>query len=159
MAARACHGRDMRTLFEARVDEASAGRVRIALRVASAEVTRLWTSKTFALSLLLEPILLAGREPPPALTAVLPLAAIKGYDLAAWKRAAPKIVTACTIDGVAPPLPAFREELAALDGTGVAALLASDRVPVATITIRVKAGMAAHLAAGLTWSSGACDLP
>lgn len=43
-----------------------------------------------------------------------------------------------TLEQVSPALPAFRQELAACDPSGLAALLASDRAPVATYRIGVK---------------------
>ncbi|MFO0680546.1 MAG: hypothetical protein U0234_00780 [Sandaracinus sp.] len=149
----------MGELFRAQVDEVAEKSVRLSLRVVSADVTRLWVSKSFALSLLLEPIVLGTCEPPAALAAVLPRDRIVGLDLAAWKKAASKVVTACTIERVAPSLPDFRAELATLDDTALAALLGSDRTPVARYRIGVKAGMASHLSPGMTWGSAACDLP
>lgn len=149
----------MSELFRAEVLEASERSVRVSLRVASAEVTRLWMSKSFALSLLLEPIVLGVREPGPALSALLPREQITGIDLPAWKKAASKVVTGCTIEAVAPSVPDFRARLATLDATGIEALLASGDVPIATYRIGVKKGMAAHLSVGLTWPSGACDIP
>lgn len=149
----------MSELFRAQVDEVSEKMVRISLRVVSAEVTRLWTSKSFALSLLLEPIVFGSREPSATLAAALPRDRIVGVDLAAWKKAASKVVTACTVERVAPSLPDFRAAIAALDAAGIAELLASDRAPVASYRIGVKKDMASHLSPGLTWPSGACDIP
>lgn len=149
----------MSEFFRAQVDEVAEKIVRISLRVVSSEVTRLWTSKSFALSLLLEPIVLGSREPSPTLAAVLPPDLIVGVDLAAWKKAASKIVTSCTAERVAPSIPDFRATIAALDAAEIAALLASDRAPVARYRIGVKKDMASHLSPGLSWPSAACDIP
>lgn len=147
----------MSALFRAEVLAIAPRRAQIRLTVVSAEVQRLWTTKSFALSLLLEPIFFGQAEPSEELLAIVPRAAIDGLDMATWKRAAPRVVTACTV-AVDRPFADHLAELAKLDGDGLAEYFARGRAPVATVSIGSKPGVATHLTRGLTWDSAACDI-
>lgn len=151
----------MTALFRAEVTEVADRQICIRIRIASAEVHRLWTTKSFALSFLLEPIFFGQAALPEALGAVIPQGEIDDFDTRVLAKRAAKVVTTCEIESVEPiGIRQHRALLEAMSSEEIAAYLGDfSRAPCAVLRIRVKdARMIAHLSVGMSWDSCACDM-
>lgn len=150
----------MSELFNVEITDSAPRQIQLRLTVVSAEVRRLWNTKSFGLCLLLEPIFLGHVAPPPALLDVLTRAEIEAWQIPLLRLRASKVITSVGIESVIPSLSDHIKALDALDASEINAYFAaSNRAPRALFRIRLKGdGMAAHLTTGLRWRSAACDL-
>jgi len=151
----------MSALFEASVIDVSDRQVRLRVQIVNTDVRRLWTTKGFALSFLLEPIFFGDVALPEALAAVISAQEIADFDTKLLAKRASKVVTLCAIESVEPvSIPAHSELMASMSSKEIQDYIVDrERTPRAVLRIRVKdAGMLAHLTPGMRWDSAACDM-
>jgi hypothetical protein len=151
----------MPTFYDARVIDVAPTRARIRLTVRSPEARRFWSSRGFALLLLLERFIHdEALEKKGTIFGFIPPDLVSADHLVAIRDAAKRIVKSCKLTDISGSFPEHLARVETMPAESVGAYFAeAAELPAVTVVIGLKEpGAADHLTPGLSWESAAFDI-